>query len=107
MEVNMTTMKFNLFALKRRLELATGKPYTWQQIAYQTDVHFNTIYNLSSNRTRRVDLEILGKLYDFFRREGLEITTADLLTAVTVTESGEVSPTGELSTTVIRGNNPT
>lgn len=79
----MTTMKFNIFALKRQLELSKGKPYTWQQIAHDTDVHFNTLYNLSYNKTRRVDLAILAKLYDFFRREGLDITPADLVTVTT------------------------
>lgn len=74
----MTTMKFNLFALKRRLELLKNKPYTWQEISAQTGVHWNTLYNLSYNKTRRLDLDILTKLYDFFRQEGLSIELNDL-----------------------------
>lgn len=74
----MTIIKFNLFALKRKLELHRNKSYTWREIAHATGVHFNTLYNMANNKTGGIDLKILAKLFDYFRGEGLDINPLDL-----------------------------
>jgi hypothetical protein len=75
-----TRIDHNLFALKRQLELKTGKSYKWVDIEAASGVHRNTLQNLSKNATRRLDLDIWSRLYDFFRNEGLDIGPGDLFT---------------------------
>lgn len=74
-----TRFDHNLFALKRRLEIEKGRAYYWSEFEAATGVHANTFVNLSLNKTRRVDLDILAKIYDFLRAEGLNITPGDLI----------------------------
>lgn len=74
----MTQIDHNLFALKRQLEIQTGKPHTWVDIEAASGIHRNTLVNLSRNHTRRLDLDIWAKLYDYFRKEGLDISPLDL-----------------------------
>lgn len=71
-------MNFNLFTLRRRLEILKGKAISWTEVARLTGLHQNTIYNLADNRTRRVDLETLESLLTYFRTEGLDIGISDL-----------------------------
>lgn len=79
MKISMATIiNHNLFALKRRLELKRSRPYTWLEIEASAGVHRNTLINLSKNATRRIDLDIAARLFDFFRREGLDIGFSDL-----------------------------
>jgi hypothetical protein len=77
---NMVYIKYNLFSLKRRLELLKGKSYTWQEISHKTGVHFNTLHNIEGNKTRRLDLDIVAKLLDFFSREGMPVSIDQLFT---------------------------
>jgi hypothetical protein len=72
------TINHNLFTLKRQLEIANRKEYTWKQIALDTGVHSNTLYNIATNKTRRLDLDIVEKLLAFFNRENMPITINDL-----------------------------
>lgn len=83
---NMVYIKYNLFALKRQLELLKGKSYTWQEISHKTGIHFNTLHNMENNKTRRVDLDIVAKLLDFFAAEGMPVTV-DQLFSVSVDDS--------------------
>lgn len=72
------TIKFNMFALHWQLEIFKGKAIEWSRIAEATDLHSNTLSNLSNNRTRRVDLKTLEKLLSYFQSAVLEIKTGDL-----------------------------
>jgi len=74
----MRKAKYNLFALKRQLELKTDKSYTWKQIADYLGVHRNTMQNFANNKLDRVDLDLLMKLLDFFEGEGFPIEFSDL-----------------------------
>lgn len=74
----MTHIKYNLFTLKRQLEVLKGKSYTWQEISHTSGVHFNTLHNIEGNKTRRLDLDIVAKLLDFFKAEGMPVGVADL-----------------------------
>lgn len=73
-------VKFNLFALQKRLELLKGEPVTREQIAEGAGLHINTIYNLFGNKSKRVDLETIEKLVVYFNNEGLTIDAGDLFT---------------------------
>lgn len=74
----MTHIKYNLFMLKRQLEMHKGKSYSWQEISHTTGVHFNTLHNIENNKTRRLDLDIVAKLLDFFAAEGMPVSVDDL-----------------------------
>ena len=71
-------VRFNLTRLRGRLEAETGKRVSWADIAGDTKLHANTIYNVAYNRTRRVDLATLEELLGFFRGRGLDIGPGDL-----------------------------
>ena len=79
----MHTIKFNLFKLRANLEAELKGPVSWVKIAEATGVHRNTMQNLVNNKTSTVDLEVMGKLLDFFAAEGMPITIADLFTVET------------------------
>lgn len=96
----MRKAKYNLFTLKRQLEIKTDKVYTWKQIADYLGVHRNTMQNFANNKLDRVDLDLLMKLLDFFESEGLPIELSDLIVisnvpeqtpSLTVTNSDNVS----------------
>ena len=71
-------MEFNLFTLRRKLEIEKWREYTWEEVARSAGVHPNTVYNLAANRSKRVDVETLGKLDNYFIGEGLDIGPGDL-----------------------------
>ena len=79
----MHTVKFNLFALRARLEEKSGRSYSWVEIADSVDAHRNTLQNLAANRTGTIDTKVVAKLLDFFAAEGVPITIADLFTVET------------------------
>lgn len=72
------TINHNLFTLKRQLEIASRKEYTWLRISKITGIHANTLHNIATNKTRRLDLDIVEKLLDFFASEGMPVTINDL-----------------------------
>lgn len=74
----MRKVTYNLFSLKRKLEMQTGRAYTWKEISAATRIHTNTLQNLSNNKTARIDLGIMGKLMDYFESEGLPVEPADI-----------------------------
>lgn len=76
----MYTVKFNLFELRANLEAILKEPVSWVKIAEATGVHRNTMQNIVNNKTSTVDLEVMGKLLDFFHSQGMPITIADLFT---------------------------
>lgn len=69
---------FDLFTLKQQLQIATGREFSFSEIAREANLHRNTVERISQNRTDRVDLETLAKLIFFFRRYGIDITVGDL-----------------------------
>ncbi len=82
-------MEFNLFTLRRKLEIEKGREYTWEEIARAAGVHPNTVYNLAANRSKRVDVETLAKLANYFIREGMDIGPGDLFQFKPAEEAGE------------------
>jgi DNA-binding Xre family transcriptional regulator len=74
------TIQFNLFILRRQLEIAKGTELTWDQIARQAGVHPNTLYSLASNKSKGITLATMEALVAFFRSQGMEINPGDLFT---------------------------
>lgn len=72
------TVKSNLFALRRQLELQTGRAWPWSEIAEAAKLNPNTVYSLANNRTTGAQYDTMAKLIDFFHKEGLEIEVGDL-----------------------------
>ena len=75
----MTIIKYNLFALKRQLELKNNKAYTWKEIADAARAHPNTLQNIAGNKTARIDMHVVAGLIDFFKQEGLPVLLTDIL----------------------------
>lgn len=73
-----TKIDHNLFTLKRQLEIQKGRSYTWKEIEDAAGVHQNTLINYSQNATRRADLDIWARIYDYLLAEGLNIQPCDL-----------------------------
>lgn len=71
---------FNLANLKRTLEIQNNRRYQWKEMSARTGRHVNTLINLAENNARRVDLDTLDALIEFFTAEGMPITYNDLLT---------------------------
>lgn len=86
-----SVVQFNLLDLKRKLELAKGRRYRLDEIAQAAALHPNTLYGMSSNTSKRVDLNTLAKLLDFFNDEGLTINPGDLFVVESLAESEEQS----------------
>lgn len=74
------SIDYNLFTLKRQLEILKQRQYSWAEIAQETGIHYNTLHNIANNKTRRIDLDIAEKLLTFFATEGMPITINDLFT---------------------------
>lgn len=79
----MRKVSYNLFALKRQLEIKKARAYTWRELDKLTGVHYNTLNNMANNKTARIDSAIIGRLLDFFNENDLPITIADLFTVTT------------------------
>lgn len=90
----MTTIKYNLFALKRQLEVKNTRPYTWKEIANAVNAHPNTLQNIAGNKTARVDTHVMAGLLDFFAAEGMPITVADLFVISTTLDPLTLAATG-------------
>lgn len=81
--MNRPKLKANLFELKQRLALTTGREYSWAAIARASELNVRTVMDLANgNGSTRVDLTTLEKLMGFFRSEGMAITLCDLLIEV-------------------------
>lgn len=80
-------ISFDLFRLKQQLQLATGKEFSFSEIARQADLHRNTVERLAANKIDRIDLVTLAKLLLFFRGHGVNIEIGDLFKVNEVTEN--------------------
>lgn len=74
----MTKIRYNLYSLKKQLEINAQSDYTWDKIALDSNVHRNTLLNMANDKTRRIDLDIMGRLIDYFASEGMPVTPNDL-----------------------------
>lgn len=73
-------VKFNLFRLRRQLEIEKGHSLTWEDVAKGAGLHINTIYGLSTNSSKRIDIRTMEKLIEYFKKEGLPVGPGDLFT---------------------------
>lgn len=73
-ETRMYKSQLNIFRVIKRLEALNGRTYTDQQIATATGLHRHTISTMRKGKAEPT----LDKLLEFFRREGMPITVADL-----------------------------
>jgi len=76
-------IKFNLFRLRRLLELKKDREYTFREISEKTQIHVNTLHNLEYNKSNSISLGTMGKLLEFFHNEGMPIQIQDLFTVTT------------------------
>jgi DNA-binding CsgD family transcriptional regulator len=70
---------FNLYILRKRLELLKEQDYTYERIAREAGIHPNTVYNLAANRSKRIDISTVKSLLNYFRRQGMQIGIQDLI----------------------------
>lgn len=71
-------MDLDLFTLRRRLEILKGEEVPWAVIAEGAGLHPNTVYDLAENRSKRVAIDTLNKLLNYFREQGLDVGPGDL-----------------------------
>jgi len=72
-------IKLRIFELKKELELKKQRNISNREIAKAIDVAPNTIGNMMSNRSIRVDMRTLTSLLAYFREQGLDIQPSDLI----------------------------
>lgn len=88
--VESAIVKFNIFALQKRLELLRGEAVTQEDIAAGSGLHINTIYGMFKNTSKRVDLRTMERLIAFFNDAGLEIEAGDLFTTQLTEENEQI-----------------
>lgn len=76
----MTTVKLNLFALTKQLELKLGRDLDWSDVARKSGISRQNWSNMRNDISAGIDFSTIAKLLDFFRSEGLPVTVADLFT---------------------------
>ena len=86
------TVQFNLLGTIHRLEELRGRRYSYSDIANGAGLNRQGVRYLLQSPPKRIDLETLSKLLDFFAAEGLPITVGDLFT--TTTDAQTVNPRG-------------
>lgn len=86
-----TQIEFNLFQLINRLEAAKEREVTIVEIAEETGLSQAGLYKAKNKAYSGVQFETLGKLMDYFARQGMPITISDMFTVKKVKE-GEQSP---------------
>lgn len=74
----MQKIRFNLFALKNRLEKLQGRDIPWSELADGAKLNRNTIDSIVHQRASGIRLQTASKLLEYFRGQGLQITIADL-----------------------------
>lgn len=81
-----SVIRFNLFDLWKQLERLQARSITAKEIAEKSGIHRNTIDALSrpgeSKGIQGVHLKTLASLYDYFKREGLDLTVGDFFLVV-------------------------
>ena len=72
-------IRLNVFSLVKQLEAKKGRNYSIAEIVDKTKLHRNTIRGLLRGSSKRIDLDSLTVMWNFFINEGLVITPGDLL----------------------------
>ncbi len=73
----MHKIRYNLPQLRIELQYRTKREFTWSEIAEATDITERTIYAWVHNRTSRVDMALIGRMLDFFHKQGYKIELKD------------------------------
>lgn len=73
-----TQVNHRLRVLIAELGQQEGRTITLSEVARECAVSPNTISNFASNKSRRVDLRVIGLLIDYFDGYGMEVTLDDL-----------------------------
>lgn len=74
-------LRFNLYNLRKALEVRKQRDYETKEIAAKSGLHRNTIDRLTNNATTQVHLETLAALLAFFEDEGMPIEMGQLFVA--------------------------
>jgi transcriptional regulator with XRE-family HTH domain len=74
------TVALNLLGTIHRLEDRRARRYTYSDIADVANLNRQGVRHLLKAPPKRIDMETLAKLLDFFNAEGLPVTIADLFT---------------------------
>lgn len=91
----MHKIRYNLPQLRIELQYRTKREFTWSEIAEATDITERTIYAWVHNRTSRVDMALIGRMLDFFHKQGYKIELKDFFT-VTNEPEPPTNPTIDL-----------
>lgn len=83
-------VQYNLFTLRRLLEIKKQRKYNWGEIAQKAGLTRKTLETMANNKSSRVNFSSLEALLDFFRDEGMPIGIEELL-SVTYETAGEES----------------
>jgi transcriptional regulator with XRE-family HTH domain len=82
------TVQYNLFTLKKQLEIAKQRSYSWSELAERSGLNRKTVERIAQNKYQRADFATLEALLEFFHEEGMPVGIQDLLT-VTFEERGQ------------------
>ena len=83
-------MKWKFGELRGRVQAATGKIVTYEEINDATGLANQTISSIGTGKAKRLDLHTIEKLLAFFSaRLGEQLSTNDLLEWRPDSESGE------------------
>lgn len=73
-------VQFNLLSTLHRLEERRARRYTYQDIASVAGLNRQNIRHLLKSPPRRIDMDTLAALLDFFAAEGMPVTIDQLFT---------------------------
>lgn len=82
-------VQYNLFTLRRLLEIKKQRKYNWGEIAQKVGLTRKTIEYMAKNKFRRVNFSSLEGLLDFFADEGMPIGIEELLSVTYEVEEEE------------------
>ena len=85
-----TQVEFNLFQLINRLEATREREVTIVEIAEETGLSQAGLYKAKNKAYGGVQFETLGKLMDYFARQGMPITISDMFTVKKIKEGESV-----------------
>ena len=71
-------IKTNFAALLALLEEKRGERYSNNALSRKLPIAYHQVKKLKSDTLTRIDLRTLQKILNFFNREGLEVTPANL-----------------------------
>lgn len=75
-----TNVEPNADTLRRKLGLEKGRDYSWRQISEETGINYNVLLRFVRGQVRSVQYEVLAKLLDWFRAQGMQVEPGDFFT---------------------------